>query len=318
MRADILEAESRVGGDCLLVSQVPHVRVGRGRMRIQPGDIPAAGRDPGGLVQTYGILAVLTGDDRGRRTQQVVGVPVGTLKALVGIVLQRAGNRNAKLIISVPKPQRIGIIVSPVAAPQDAVMLSLGEAIRKAQPRTKVMMVGVHEVRRHPRLRGCFILDAQSGIVGRDLRHHVPETHQVVNGSLKHDGMRVVVEPGQALIRKIRGAVVFPAHSKVERQPRVHPEIVLEVERLLADVVEVGLPIGVGQVAGYSQVKIGRLGARVRHGRVRGPGRGVVKRCGKGAKILIARCVLLIGKRVVVLVLKRSAKLQRVPPDRLG
>ena len=101
-------------------------------MRIQPGDIPAAGRDPGGLVQTYGILAVLTGDDRGRRTQQVVGVPVGTLKALVGIVLQRAGNRNAKLIISVPKPQRIGIIVSPVAAPQDAVMLSLGEAIRKA------------------------------------------------------------------------------------------------------------------------------------------------------------------------------------------
>ena len=54
--------------------------------------------------------------------------------------------------------------------------------------------------------------------------------------------MRLRIETNQAVVGFMDGAVVFVTHAEVQRQPRTHLEIVLDVESVVA----VGDPVAGG------------------------------------------------------------------------
>ena len=81
---------------------------------------------------------------------------------------------------------------------------------------------------------------------------------------MKHHSMSLGIEADQAVIREVRRAVVFPTHSKVQSEPGIHLEIILDVQILAANVVEVRVAIDVGLIPSLTEEKVCRVGARVR------------------------------------------------------
>src|SRR5437762_6075513 len=132
--------------------------------------------------------------------------------------------------------------------------------------------------------------------------------------------MRLRIETNQAVVGFMDGAVVFVTNAEVQRQPRTHLEIVLEVQHLRVDALEVKLPVEPDLIARYPQEQIRRVEAAERNRqRVGGiTGCGVVKRGGERAERQVGRRVLLVRQGVVALVLKLPSEQQLVPAARFG
>src|SRR5439155_6651019 len=104
-----------------------------------------------------------------------------------------------------------------------------------------------------PGLARRLILNSQSRIASRDLGHDIAKADQVINRALEHHSILCGIEADQAVIRQVQGGIVFPTHSKVQREALVHLEIVLEIQDLFVDLVTVSLPIGPSLIPRSSQ-----------------------------------------------------------------
>src|SRR2546427_806470 len=161
------------------------------------------------------ILAVLTGNDGGNGTKQVVGQPIRTLRAVVRIVGGKPRRGDGELIFSIPKPQGVRIGEHSITTPQNAEMLPLREAIGKAKPGAKVVEVGIDEVLGQPSLGRGLILDSQEGIGVSHCRLNVSGLLKAFKRGLKDDGMRLWVKTYQAVVGFVNRAVVFVTQAEV-------------------------------------------------------------------------------------------------------